>query len=61
MATQTEKQKRPMASFEMDADVERILARVRSGGVTLVHFMNEAARRLGAEKGYARKKDIAAP
>ena len=53
--------KRPIKSFEAEADVRRTLARAGKDGKKLGKVCNEALRRFLHEKGYARKKDLTEP
>ncbi len=53
--------KRPIKSFEADADVLRMLARAGRDGKKLGTVCNEALRRFLHEKGYSRKKDLTEP
>ena len=54
------KPKRAMVSFQATPEVARMLDRARKGGVKLAWLCNTALRVHLAEKGFARKKDLAA-
>jgi hypothetical protein len=54
-----QKDNRKIKSFEPDADVERMLAKVRSQGVKMGFVINKALREFLVREGWAGKKDIA--
>ncbi len=52
---------RTIKSFEPDPDVLRMLQRAtEEDGIKLGHIVNVAVRKWLIEKGYARKKELAA-